>query len=86
MKKKSCRMTELERQQHDRAVKVRKMTDEKLCEYLDKLAYREPEEAGPGVAEFIQLMEEKAGSGNGIGKVTVGKVKNFAVSEGFIEG
>lgn len=86
MKKKSCRMTETERQMHDRAVKVRKMTDEKLCEYLDGLAHHEPVKTGPSVADFIHLMEEKAGSGNGIGMGIVGKVKNFAVAGGFMEG
>ena len=35
MKKKNCRMTDLERAQHARAVQFRKMTDAQICEYLD---------------------------------------------------
>ena len=37
MKKKNCRKTGLEREQHDRAVRIRKMTDAQLCEYIDSL-------------------------------------------------
>ena len=31
MKKKNCRMTDLERAQHARAVQFRKMTDAQIC-------------------------------------------------------
>lgn len=37
MKKRSCRRTGFEQEQHDRAIRVRKMTDAQLCEYLDGL-------------------------------------------------
>lgn len=37
MKKRNCRKTDIEREQHDRAIRVRKMTDAQLCEYLDGL-------------------------------------------------
>lgn len=43
MKKKNCRMTDLERAQHARAVQFRKMTDAQICEYLDSLLERERE-------------------------------------------
>ena len=45
MKKKNCRMTDLERAQHARAVQFRKMTDAQICEYLDGLLEREREPA-----------------------------------------
>ena len=35
MKKRSCRMTDTEKEMHDSAVKIRKMTDEQLCKYID---------------------------------------------------
>ena len=38
MKKRSCRRTDFEQEQHERAIRVRKMTDAQLCEYLDSLA------------------------------------------------
>lgn len=43
MKKKNCRMTDLERAQYARAVQFRKMTDAQICEYLDGLLEREQE-------------------------------------------
>ena len=38
MKKRNCRKTGTEREQHERATRVRKMTDAQLCEYLDGLS------------------------------------------------
>lgn len=40
MKKRSCRRTGFEQEQHDRAIRVRKMTDAQLCAYLDELEGR----------------------------------------------
>jgi len=88
MKKKSCRMTEDERQKHERAVKLRKMTDEQLCDYIDKIiesAEKEKEKhICPSVSDFIRHLANKAGTGNGIGQSTVNKIRNFAVEEGFM--
>lgn len=43
MKKRSCRRTGFEQEQHDRAIRVRKMTDAQLCAYLDELeAHNQP--------------------------------------------
>ena len=50
MSKKNYKKTALERQQHDTAVKVRKMTDEQLCNFLDEIANTNKREA---VNEFI---------------------------------
>lgn len=36
MPKRKCRMTTAELEMHDRAVKLRKMTDEQLCHFVDK--------------------------------------------------
>lgn len=85
MKKKNCRMTESERLMHDRAVMVRKKTDEQLCEYLDSLAHYDSVQEEPSIADFIDLLIQKAGTGNGIGKATVEKIKHFAMNEGFIK-
>lgn len=85
MKKKNCRMTETERRIHDRAVRIRKMTDEQLCEYLNSLANYKSEQNNSSVDDFICSLQEKAGTGNGIGKATVGKIKEFAIAEGFIQ-
>lgn len=49
MKKRNCRKTDIEREQHDRAIRVRKMTDAQLCEYLDGLLLRLPAPIGSTV-------------------------------------
>jgi hypothetical protein len=48
MKKPSCRRTGPEREQHERAIRVRKMTDAQLCEYLDNLAAGNRPRGPPG--------------------------------------
>lgn len=34
--KRNCRRTDDERDQHDRATRIRKMTDAQICSYLQK--------------------------------------------------
>ena len=86
MKKRACRMTEEEKAMHDRAVKLKKMTDTQICDFIDhtygkgmeegaKLAQvREPEAPESGadyVKKFIDYLTEKIGSGNRIGRGTI---------------
>jgi len=89
MKKRNCRMTEEEKMVHERAVKLRKMTDEQLCAYVDGLeekAKKKYEKSHrPTVADFIRHLDNMVGTGNGIGYSTVEKIKFFAKSEGFME-
>lgn len=80
-KKKNCRMTDEERAIHDRAVSLRKMTDQQLCETMDRqhstgidegmrLAKEENAKRRTDrevVERFITYLEGKVGSGNGIG-------------------
>lgn len=84
MPKRNRQKTEAERVQHDTAVRVRKMTDAQLCAFLDE-TYQQGKRDGavapslaPGasVAGFIQLLDAKSGTGNGIGKSTVYKLRN----------
>lgn len=37
MKKRNCRMTEEEKRIHERAIRIRRMSDGQLCEYIDGL-------------------------------------------------
>ena len=57
MKKRNCRKTDLEREQHDRAIRIRKMTDAQLCEYIDGLtqqtSHTKPEEI---ISNFLDLL------------------------------
>ena len=76
MKKQSCRRTELEREQHARAVRIRKMTDAQLCEYMDGIKKRE---SSGEVERFLKGLNLP-----GIGKVTVKKLEMEARRLGYI--
>lgn len=76
MKKRSCKMTGDEKAEHEFAVKVRKMTDKQLYEYVNEISEKN------SVEGFIHRLETQ--SHTGIGPATLKKIKNFAVSEGFI--
>jgi hypothetical protein len=97
MKKRSCRMTQQEREQHNTAVSIRKMTDEQLCAYIEDIM-REGIKLGKSKAaeqsfarrsdiirEFIQRLSVKSSTGNGIGPATVQKIKAFAEKEGYLD-
>lgn len=84
MKKRACRMTEEEKAMHNRAIKLKKMTDAQLCEFIDhtygkgmeegtKLAQlqEQPTEATDQVQKFIQYLTSRTGSGNRIGRGTI---------------
>ena len=79
-KKRNCRRTPDELRQHEIAVKVRKMTDQQLCEYIDGLST-----SHPNVEDFLRRLDELSGTGNGIGRVTVNKLRRIAIKEGFLE-
>ena len=80
-KKRSCRRTELERSQHETAVKVRKMTDEQICDFIDGLESVQPD--GNLVGEFLDRLTEKTGFG-GVSSRTITKLKNIAAEFGYI--
>lgn len=80
-KKRACRRTPKEIQDHDTAVKVRKMTDGQLCEFL-----REISRPKLTVEDFFVRLDEQAGSGSGISTGTIYKLRRIAIKEGFLEG
>ncbi len=93
MKKRNCRKTEAEKTMHEKAVKIRKMTDEQLCNFIDNLfdaaeESKKKESKAPSksnkVAEFIRHLDSMSGTGNGIGKSTVYKLQKFAEKEGYL--
>jgi len=86
MKKRACRMTEEEKAMHNRAVKLKKMTDAQLCEFIDRTygkgmdegarlaqvkAQAAPIDGAGYVKQFIDYLTEKTGSGNRIGPGTI---------------
>ena len=84
-KKRSCRRTMDESVIHDKAVKMRKMTDEQLVHYVEdrvKKARSEGFNQGKEVkAETLQLtitdFAEEIGRIKGIGMVTMGKIREL---------
>ena len=80
-KKRNCRRTPDELRQHETAVKVRKMTDRQLCEFIDKLSI-----SRPSVEDFFHCLDKQAGSGSGISTGTIHKLRRIAIKEGFLEG
>lgn len=103
MARKNCRMTKEERAIHDRAVSIRKMTDKQICDFVDRqhsigmdeglrLA-KEQNKVNRGeatlVEKFITYLEEKKGSGNGIGGGTIYRLRkevDNAVADGILGG
>ena len=80
-KKRNCRRTPDELRQHETAVKVRKMTDQQLCEYINGLSADRP-----SVEDFFHCLDKQAGSGSGISTGTIHKLRKIAAKEGFLEG
>ncbi len=78
-KKRRCRRTPGERDRHETAVKIRKMTDEQLCDFVDRTA------PAFGVGQYLRHLDELAGTGNGIGAGTIAKLRKIAQEEGYID-
>ncbi len=85
MKKRNCRKTDLEREQHDRAIRIRKMTDAQLCEYIDGLTPQSssttPEEI---ISSFLNLLTVPTDKGLYVSRITANKVRKIAEQRGFL--
>ncbi len=57
-KKRNCRMTDEEKKMHERAIKLRKMTDAQLCEFVDRTYGRGMEEGAKLAEANIQKAQE----------------------------
>jgi len=93
MKKRSCRRTKEEREIHEQAIRIRKMTDEQLMEHIAMekkanydLGYRDgllkgrEGAEGGSVTDFLDNIENM----RGIGIVTINKLREAAESYGYI--
>lgn len=82
--KRNCRRDTEEKSIHERAVRLRKMTDAQICEFIDHTYQRgvsecaelaaaqaAPPDGGAAVRKFIAFLESRVGSGNRIGKGTI---------------
>lgn len=84
-RKKNCRRTDAERAIHDRATRLRKMTDAQLCDFIDSTYGRGMEEGAKladqqgaalqpseeGARLFVKFLEGRTGTGNRINKGTL---------------
>lgn len=80
--KKNYRKTPLEKRQHDTAVKVRKMTDAQLCDFIDDLQLTAAEERIKAFFDILTL--HSVNHKSGIGAVTIKKLEQIAKEEGFL--
>lgn len=81
MKKRNCRMTDQERERHERATKIRKMTDDQICDLLDELNAR-PAKAIENLLYYCGLRDQE--SGLRISDATIRKVRQIAFDCGFL--
>lgn len=96
MKKRSCRMTKEERDWHEQAVRIRKMTDQQLVDHIKhiqqdayaagyseaEVAPTEPQSTGKTLGAFIEDLA--SGRCKGVKNATVFKIEEFARAEGYI--
>ncbi len=80
-RKRNCKRNNLERTQHDTAVKIRKMTDEQICDFINEIS---SSKSNDDIARFLDKLEELKGFGNGISTKTIAKLRKIAVENGFI--
>ena len=77
MSKKHRHRTYGEQQRHILAVKIRKMTDEQLCEFVNQTV------PSFGVSQYLDRLEELSGT-RGIEAGMVDKLRSIALKEGYI--
>lgn len=74
-KKRKCRMTEEERTIHDKAVKIRKMTDRQIIEYIDDI-YKTGYRAGMKTSNISpDKIIDEIKKIKGIGPITLSKIE-----------
>lgn len=94
MKKRSCRRTTDEDKIHDKAVKMRKMTDEQLVHYVEDRVEKARSEGfndgkqkaapeGTSAAEFVAKLQAEKIPGIGIG--TIEKLLKAALDWGYVQ-
>lgn len=97
MKKRNCRMTGEEKNVHERAVKLRKMTDDKLVEHIDtsgkklttpatpkpRPSAHRPRLPGKTLPQLLEQLD--AGECKGIKSATAYKIAEFAREQGYLE-
>lgn len=65
---------------HEKAVKMRKMTDAQMCSYIDSLSAA-PAAQYPSIEEFLKSLS----SVPGIGPTTINKLREHAAEKGWMD-
>lgn len=88
--KRNCRRTDDERDQHDRATRIWKMTDAQICSYIDGLeqkaaaAAAAPRKTEDAIRHFVDSLAVRTDSGNRISDATIRKIRQMAYEMGFL--
>lgn len=88
-KRRSCHRTIDEVKMHEKAVKLRKMTDEQLVHYIEdrvekaRSEGRNESKGGKKIKEYLDSLSAP-GSIPGVGPATVEKLKKYAKEGGFL--
>lgn len=88
--KRNCRRTDDERDQHDSATRIRKMTDAQICSYIDGLeqkaaaAAAAPRKTEDAIRHFVDSLAVRTDSGNRISDATIRKIRQMAYEMGFL--
>ena len=83
--KRNCRRTDDERDQHDRATRIRKMTDAQICSYIDGLEQKAasvaaaPKKTEDAIRHFVDSLAVRTDSGN-----RIRKIRQMAYEMGFL--
>lgn len=99
-KRRSCRRTAEEERQHEQAVKIRKMTDDQICRYIETVksdAYKNGQEDAKFPIKIARQESKKEKTAKefldklvkdrfpGVGAVTIGKILEAAKTYGYLD-
>ena len=78
--KRNCRRDDEERAIHDRACRIRRMTDDQLCAYVDGRS-TSPAEV---IERFLGCLGTRSADGTRISDATIRKLRAVAKDKGFL--
>ena len=88
--KRNCRRTDDERDQHDRATRIRKMTDAQICSYIDGLeqkaaaAAAAPTKTEDAIRHFVDSLAVRTDSGTRTSDAPIRNTRQMAYEMGFL--
>lgn len=80
--KRNCRRTEDERQTHDRACRIRRMTDAQICAFIDEKSTS----VADVIESFLESLGTRSADGIRVSDATIRKLRAIAQDRGFLPG